>query len=851
MANIDNLFRIDDGISLNDEIGIFQGSLDPSISGFEAPIGSFYIRNNGTTYSKTSAPDTGWSLYGFKIPSPSTSIYVSTGGDDTNGDGSVDKPYLTVKKGCQEAEIIGNISNPVSVKILEGVYNEINPISVSNPYVKIIGGDRSRTIIKPTVNGQPLFILSSSGSFNGPVMSMLTLKGDQTYKTTSGGTLLRINGDGVFAFDNLVTRSGYIGYETGHGTITTDQITILMNSASIGNSTGISTNSSAITGVQFYMGMADEIAIQSNNSSEIQLSTYNIQGTPAAPSIANIGIIANDTSKILATNGVITRCSTGLQTDNTSNSRFIAVNFVSNTIDFNQINDEASIQIQGTLSKSKQLITNGTLVSLNYTDADTGDFIVGAAEATGIPGKEFRVRDDDGRIAVGDNATNENITSGGIGGPRSFNLIDSNGNLRIWRFVNGAGVDPALEFIKGINPINVDSVGSAPIVSIDAATDTITINVAGTNYNEPLDNTPGVGRSTLSGRAFPPGRIFKVNGTTSNDGIYTVVSATYNSGLQTISIVVTNDITINEGAVGTVVFGGGAGRSDGANPNDPATAITNGTGNVWWDMFLQESDYFVVRRRTGGGGSTSNEKLRIYADRTEIIGSTVYDDNDAYIISTFQHNANAVNNFNFENSSTGNSLNIEAIGTDTNIDINILPKGNGVISVNGTTNYENNVTHDDDIPNKAYVDNGDVISLSTINGQLIPTYIDTTRANKILSVETSQFVFSEDVIGDADWVQIGLASDADSGYLMPLNGTIVGSTGHCENTNGVTKDIDLFIDAVNNGSIGQFTGAGERTFNNTTININVDQGQKLRLRGRAGQGTINDTIITLRIKWRA
>lgn len=60
MANIDNLFRVDNGISLNDDVGIFQGSLDPTIMGYEAPIGSIYLRNTGKVYSKVSASDTGW-----------------------------------------------------------------------------------------------------------------------------------------------------------------------------------------------------------------------------------------------------------------------------------------------------------------------------------------------------------------------------------------------------------------------------------------------------------------------------------------------------------------------------------------------------------------------------------------------------------------------------------------------------------------------------------------------------------------------------------------------------------------------------------------------------------------------
>lgn len=66
--------------------------------------------------------------------------------------------------------------------------------------------------------------------------------------------------------------------------------------------------------------------------------------------------------------------------------------------------------------------------------------------------------------------------------------------------------------------------------------------------------------------------------------------------------------------------------------------------------------------------------------------------------------ASAVNNLNISNATTGNAPIVSAVGTDTNIDIVLQPKGTGVVSVAGTTDYEANVTDDDDIPNKKYVD---------------------------------------------------------------------------------------------------------------------------------------------------
>jgi len=47
------------------------------------------------------------------------------------------------------------------------------------------------------------------------------------------------------------------------------------------------------------------------------------------------------------------------------------------------------------------------------------------------------------------------------------------------------------------------------------------------------------------------------------------------------------------------------------------------------------------------------------------------------------------------------------LNSTTNEDILVSPDGTGVLSIFGTTNYEDNITHDDDIPNKKYVDDND------------------------------------------------------------------------------------------------------------------------------------------------
>ncbi len=142
------------------------------------------------------------------------------------------------------------------------------------------------------------------------------------------------------------------------------------------------------------------------------------------------------------------------------------------------------------------------------------------------------------------------------------------------------------------------------------------------------------------------------------------------------------------------------------------------------------------------------------------------------------------------------------------------------------------------------------LAVTTINTQEVLTLVDTTRANKILSVGDTSVTWSENRINNNDWFQIGAAVDAKSGYILPLNATIVKVTAHTADNKGNTKPILLYIDGALNSTIGTFAGiAGEDQFVDATLNIDVLQGQKLRLRGGTG-GKIEDTVVTVWLKWR-
>jgi hypothetical protein len=144
------------------------------------------------------------------------------------------------------------------------------------------------------------------------------------------------------------------------------------------------------------------------------------------------------------------------------------------------------------------------------------------------------------------------------------------------------------------------------------------------------------------------------------------------------------------------------------------------------------------------------------------------------------------------------------------------------------------------------------VDITIINGQPMLTLIDTTRANKILSVAESNITFSENKVNHNDWIQIGNANDADSGYIAEFDGTLVYASAHCENTGGNTKEIHFYIGAADSATLGSLTGGANATFNNVTLNTDFVQGDRLRVRAHDGAGgDIQDTVVKLTLKWRS
>ena len=139
---------------------------------------------------------------------------------------------------------------------------------------------------------------------------------------------------------------------------------------------------------------------------------------------------------------------------------------------------------------------------------------------------------------------------------------------------------------------------------------------------------------------------------------------------------------------------------------------------------------------------------------------------------------------------------------------------------------------------------------SVINGQPVITVADATRNDKQLSLDSNSFMYSENSLQNNDWIEIAGAGDADSGYIMPMDGTITMATAHCENANEDTT-IKIYQNASTTSvaDAGSFVANPNAQFVNTTLNVDFVQGDRIRLRNVGG--SIQDTVVSVFVKWRA
>jgi len=186
---------------------------------------------------------------------------------------------------------------------------------------------------------------------------------------------------------------------------------------------------------------------------------------------------------------------------------------------------------------------------------------------------------------------------------------------------------------------------------------------------------------------------------------------------------------------------------------DGTTMQITGAANITGDL---DVDNININLNTISNTST-NADLILLPNGT---GSIILQNGSGEEILELNDTASAVNGLAITAGATGVAPTITTgTGAEANIDIGFLTNGTGVITVvAGTGNYEDNVTADDDIPNKAYVDNA--VTAAGVSGVL-----DTVTGTVNLASATTQAIGSATGIPDGATVvsvllRITTASDA-------------------------------------------------------------------------------------------
>lgn len=169
---------------------------------------------------------------------------------------------------------------------------------------------------------------------------------------------------------------------------------------------------------------------------------------------------------------------------------------------------------------------------------------------------------------------------------------------------------------------------------------------------------------------------------------------------------------------------------------------------------LSINDNIIVLNDGETGAGVSLRYAGIQIDRgTEDPASIIFDDNDDTFIFA---NGSPEGSFNYANS----SLRTKQIKTNPDTDggdLTLIGTGTGVVKVAGTLNYELQITDDDDIPNKKYVD-------------------DSIRDNptfQIVDDDTRFIVTDTDVSGsEAFLAGVGFSTFGESGLTAIVDGSL-------------------------------------------------------------------------------
>lgn len=149
------------------------------------------------------------------------------------------------------------------------------------------------------------------------------------------------------------------------------------------------------------------------------------------------------------------------------------------------------------------------------------------------------------------------------------------------------------------------------------------------------------------------------------------------------------------------------------------------------------------------------------------------------------------------------------------------------------------------------------ISTSIIGGQEMLAFNDSTRTNKLLSIEKAKFLFVQATVSAGTYLKIGNQNTSSTeGYIMPFDGTVVGISSHIVDPNGRTGTYDMHFDNdAGTPTLITYSGNNEQKMFDNTLDYDILAGQTLQFRcDSISGGGMNknqyDINVVLYVRWR-
>jgi hypothetical protein len=212
------------------------------------------------------------------------------------------------------------------------------------------------------------------------------------------------------------------------------------------------------------------------------------------------------------------------------------------------------------------------------------------------------------------------------------------------------------------------------------------------------------------------------------------------------------------------------------------TSAVDSSANLTFDgTTLTVTGVLIVDEITIDGDTISNNTTdQPLILRPNGTGSIIFQNGSSEEILELNDTVSAVNGLAITAGATGNPAQITTgTGSEANIDIGFLTNGTGVLSVTaGSGNYEDNVTADDDIPNKKYVDDaiqslGGSGAVDTVTGTVDLTSATTQNIGAATGIPANCTIMSVtlDVTAASDAVTTVTVGDATNGAASYMAAT--------------------------------------------------------------------------------